>query len=68
VKGALEAEAKLAGTSEAEVKAASEARIPLGRYGRPEEIADIVLFLASDRSAYVNGAIVTADGGASAVL
>ncbi len=68
VKGALEAEAKLAGTSEAEVKAASEARIPLGRYGKPAEIADIVLFLASDRAAYVNGAIVAADGGASGVL
>ncbi len=68
VKGALEAEAKLAGATEAEVQAASEARIPLGRYGKPAEIADIVLFLASDRAAYVNGAIVAADGGASGVL
>ena len=67
VKGALEAEAKLAGTTEAAVQAANEARIPLGRYGKPAEIADIVLFLASDRAAYVNGAIVAADGGASGV-
>lgn len=68
VKGALEAEAKLAGRSEAETLKASEARIPLGRYGRPEEIADVVLFLASGKASYVNGAIVTADGGVGGVL
>lgn len=67
VKGALEAEAKLQGRSEAEVLAASEARIPLGRYAKPEEIAAVVLFLASGQAGYVNGAVLAADGGATGV-
>ncbi len=39
-------------------------RIPLGRIGRPEEIANIALFLASDESEYICGADIIADGGA----
>ncbi len=38
-------------------------RSPLRRYGTPEEIADIAAFLASDEAAYLNGAIIVADGG-----
>ena len=40
---------------------------PLGRPASPEEIAEAILFLASPRSSYVNGAILAADGGRTAV-
>ena len=38
--------------------------VPLGRLGRPEEIADLVFFLVSDQSAYITGKAIDIDGGA----
>jgi NAD(P)-dependent dehydrogenase (short-subunit alcohol dehydrogenase family) len=40
--------------------------IPLGRHGRPAEIAEAVLYLASDRSSFTTGSLLMADGGLSA--
>ena len=39
------------------------ASIPLGRIATPEEVADVAVFVASDRAAFMNGAAITLDGG-----
>jgi NAD(P)-dependent dehydrogenase (short-subunit alcohol dehydrogenase family) len=39
------------------------ARIPMGRYGTPEEVAELIAFLASDKSSYMTGQNIRIDGG-----
>jgi 3-oxoacyl-[acyl-carrier protein] reductase len=38
-------------------------RVPLGRVGEPDDIADVILFLASDQARYLTGQVIVADGG-----
>lgn len=47
--------------------AAIVSTVPLGRAASPEEIAETIVFLASDRASYLNGAVVPVDGGRVAV-
>ncbi|WP_306839433.1 SDR family oxidoreductase [Neorhizobium huautlense] len=47
------------------VAADSQREIPVGRYGRPEEFADVVAFLASEEASYITGVALPVDGGLS---
>lgn len=58
-----EQKAKREGKSVEEVSAASTASIPVGRYGDPQEYADVVAFMASSRASYLTGSVIRVDGG-----
>ena len=68
VQEGLDAEARMTGLAAGELLARMQQRIPLGRLGTPEEIARVVVFLASDAASYVSGAIIPMDGASNAVI
>ena len=57
--------AKTTGQTEAEVREQRVSKLPVGRMGRPEEVAAVVAFMASERASYVVGTAWYVDGGGS---
>jgi NAD(P)-dependent dehydrogenase (short-subunit alcohol dehydrogenase family) len=68
VHAGMRAEAQSQGITEAEAMERSQAKIPLGRFARPEEVAAVALFLASNQASYVTGVIIPMDGGMGPVI
>ena len=46
-----------------DIKEAACAQIPLGKFGKPEDIAEMVAFLASEKADYITGQVISVDGG-----
>ena len=57
------ADAAREGTTVEAIRKASVATIPIGRLGRPEELANLAVFLASEAASYITGAAIQVDGG-----
>ncbi len=64
--GPIETPPLLAAVEATGGRAGWERQIPCGRLGRPEEMAAVAVFLASDEASYVHGAAIVADGGVAA--
>src|SRR5215467_5222427 len=56
-------ETDMTGVLNAEYRTKALEQIPLGRFGKPEEIAEIALFLLSSKAGYITGQVLTVDGG-----
>lgn len=68
MKEGLEADASLAGTDVEEARRRGLVRIPLGRFAKPEEVANVVVFLASGASSYVTGVSISMDGATNPIV
>jgi len=68
LKEGMRVEARAQHTNEEEVLARGQALVPLGRYALPEDVANVALFLASDKATYLTGVIIPMHGGAGAAI
>jgi NAD(P)-dependent dehydrogenase (short-subunit alcohol dehydrogenase family) len=68
VQESLRVKAETEKITEAEALRRQESRIPLGRLARPEEIAAVAVFLASDKASYITGAVIPMDGGRLGII
>jgi 3-oxoacyl-[acyl-carrier protein] reductase len=66
--GLADQAAELAGVSREQALAAAKGKLPLQRFGTPEEVADVAVFLCSERSGNVSGAAWSVDGGAVPII
>lgn len=59
---------QMTGETVEQIMAASASKVPVGRIGLPEDIANMVVFLCSEQTSFVNGALIEVDGGVSRAL
>ena len=64
----LAADARLRNSTPEEVLQQAEKKLPLGRLAQPEEVAAVVVFLASPRASYVSGAVISMDGASTPMV
>jgi 3-oxoacyl-[acyl-carrier protein] reductase len=59
---------EITGQTEEQIKEASASSVPLGRIGKPEDIANMVVYLCSEKANFINGSLIDIDGGVSRAL
>jgi NAD(P)-dependent dehydrogenase (short-subunit alcohol dehydrogenase family) len=68
LKEGMAADARAQGISPEEALKLATAKLPLGRIAKPEEVADTVVYLSSDRASYINGTTIAMDGGLTPLI
>ena len=68
LKEGIEVDARSQGISFDDALKLASSKMPIGRFASPEEIADSVVYLSSERASYVNGATLAMDGGLNSVV